>query len=137
MARYTRPVSREERLAKNESVFREVNERIAEAAKRTLVLPDAEFLCECGRPDCLERVIVRLDDYEAIRAHPDRFVLVLGQVPALPAEAHALLDLLDRGRERERLVLRRPQQVEREPLRRPRADARQTRQLRDEVLDGG
>ena len=71
-------MSREERLAKNESVFRQVNERIAEAAKRTLVLPDAEFLCECGRPDCLERVIVRLDDYEAIRAHPDRFVLVFG-----------------------------------------------------------
>ena len=65
-------------MAKNESVFREVNERIAEAAKRTLVLPDAEFLCECGRPDCLERVIVPLDDYEAIRAHSDRFILVLG-----------------------------------------------------------
>jgi hypothetical protein len=71
-------VSREERLAKNESLFREVNERIAEAAKRTLVLPDAEFLCECGRPDCLERITVQLDEYEAIRAHPDRFVLVFG-----------------------------------------------------------
>jgi hypothetical protein len=71
-------VSREERLAKNESVFREVSERIAEAAKRTLVLPDAEFLCECGRPDCLERVIVPLDEYESLRTHADRFVLVFG-----------------------------------------------------------
>jgi hypothetical protein len=71
-------VSRQERLAKNESLFREVNERIAEAAKRTLVLPDAEFLCECGRQDCLERIVVRLDEYEAIRAHPDRFLLVFG-----------------------------------------------------------
>ncbi len=65
-------------MAKNESVFRQVNERIAEAAKRTLVLPDAEFLCECGRPDCLERIVVQLDEYESIRAHPDRFILVLG-----------------------------------------------------------
>jgi hypothetical protein len=71
-------VSREERLAKNESLFREVNERIAEAAKRTLVLPDAEFLCECGRPDCLERVVVAFDEYESIRAHADRFLLVFG-----------------------------------------------------------
>jgi hypothetical protein len=71
-------VSREERLAKNESLFREVNERIAEAAKQTLVLPDAEFLCECGRPDCLERVVVPLDEYEAIRSYPDRFLLVFG-----------------------------------------------------------
>jgi hypothetical protein len=71
-------VSREERLAKNESLFREVNERIAEAAKRTLVLPDAEFLCECGRPDCLERIVVELDAYEEIRSYPDRFILVLG-----------------------------------------------------------
>ena len=71
-------MSREERLAKNESLFREVNERIAEAAKRTQVLPDAEFLCECGRPDCLERVLVPLDEYEQIRAYPERFVLVGG-----------------------------------------------------------
>jgi len=65
-------------LARNESLFREVNERIAEAARRTLVLPDAEFLCECGRPDCLERIVVDLSEYESIRAHPDRFLLVLG-----------------------------------------------------------
>ncbi len=38
----------------------------------------------------------------------------------------------DRRRERERLVLRRAQQVEGEPLRGARADARQPRQLRDE-----
>jgi hypothetical protein len=71
-------VSREARLAKNESLFREVNERIAEAARRTLVLPDAEFLCECGRPECLDRVLVPLDEYEAVRSHADRFVLAVG-----------------------------------------------------------
>ena len=38
-------------------------------------------------------------------------------------------------RERERLVRAAPEEVEREPLRRPRADAGQARQLRDEVVD--
>jgi hypothetical protein len=71
-------VSREERLARNESLFREVNEHIAEAARRTLVLPEAEFLCECGRSDCLERIIVPLGEYEHVRAHPDRFLLIAG-----------------------------------------------------------
>jgi hypothetical protein len=67
---------------------------------------------------------------EADRAH-----LVLRQVPALVAEPDARLDLLDRRSERERLVLRDPQEVEREPVRRARADTGQPRQLRDQVLD--
>src|SRR5439155_19053922 len=67
----------------------------------------------------------------------DRAHLLLGQVPALAAEADAFLDLLDRRGERERLVLADLQQVEREPLRRPLPDPGQARQLRDEVLDGG
>jgi hypothetical protein len=75
-------VSREERLARNESLFREVNEHIAEAARRTLVLPEAEFLCECGRPECLERIVVPLGEYEHVRAHADRFLLVAGHEQA-------------------------------------------------------
>jgi|SRR5581483_4088918 len=71
-------MSLEERLARNESLFREVNERIAEAARRTEVLPDAEFLCECGRVECLDRVLVPLAAYEQIRAHPEQFILVTG-----------------------------------------------------------
>src|SRR5690242_8573050 len=62
--------------------------------------------------------------------------LLLGQVPALAAEADALLDLLERAGERERLVLRDAQQVEGEALRRPLPDAGQARELCDEVLDG-
>ena len=69
-------------------------------------------------------------DVEADRAH-----LVLGQVAALAAEADALLDLHDRGRERECLLLGRAQQVEGQPLRGALADARQAGQLRDEVLN--
>ena len=62
--------------------------------------------------------------------------LVLGEVPALAAEAHALLHLLDRAGERERLLLLRLEDVERQSLRGAAADSGQARQLRDEVLDG-
>src|SRR3954470_9404532 len=62
--------------------------------------------------------------------------LVLSQVPALVAEADALLDLFERAREGERLFLRHAQQVERKPLRGALAHARQAGQLRDEVFDG-
>jgi hypothetical protein len=82
-----------------------------------------------------------LDDADepvvAPRVEADRAHLVLRQVAALPAEADALLDLLDRACERERLVLGTLQQVEREPLRGALADAREPGELGDEVLDGG
>ena len=47
-----------------------------------------------------------------------------------------VLDVADRVGERERLLLRDAQQMEGEAVRRARADSRQARQLRDEVLDG-
>ena len=82
-----------------------------------------------------------LDDADdrvvAARVETDRADLFLREVAALAAEAHALLDLLDRPGERERLFLLRLEQVERESLRGAAADARQARQLCDEVLDGG
>ena len=66
----------------------------------------------------------------------DLTALLFGQVPALAAEADALLDLVDRRREGLRLVTRDSEQVEREPMRGTRADSGQARQLRDEVVDG-
>ena len=79
-----------------------------------------------------------LDDADdravAAGVEADPAELLLGQVAALAAEANALLHLLDRRRQRERLVLRRREDVEREPLRGARADPRQARQLRDEIV---
>ena len=73
----------------------------------------------------------------APRVAADLAGLLLGEVAALGAEADALLDLLECGRERQGLVLRHPEEVEGEPLSRPRPDSGQPRQLRDEVLDRG
>ena len=82
-----------------------------------------------------------LDDADdravAPRIGADGAELVLGQVAAVAAEAHALLHLGDRVGERERLVLRHREQVERQALGGAGADPGQAGQLRDEVVDGG
>ena len=66
----------------------------------------------------------------------DRAALGLGQVVAHVAETHAVLGRRDRGRERERVLLGDLQQVIGDALRRLRADARQSTELVDQVLDG-
>lgn len=67
----------EERKARTESAFREVNERIAENAKR-FEAGSTEFICECGDPQCTERVEATLDDYEEVRADGATFLLSPG-----------------------------------------------------------
>lgn len=75
--------SREEaRIARTESVFRHVNERIAETAER-FASRDAEFVCECADAECHERVGARLEEYEEVRAQPTTFLVAEGhEVPA-------------------------------------------------------
>ena len=63
----------EERVGEIESLFRNVNEQIAEAAERFEV-ESARFYCECHDPACGGRVEVPLDEYEDLRAESTRFV---------------------------------------------------------------
>jgi hypothetical protein len=70
------------RIARTESLFRDVNERIAEVAGR-LGSGDAEFVCECADPDCGERLAAPLDEYEQVREDGARFLVAPGhEVPA-------------------------------------------------------
>jgi hypothetical protein len=57
----------EDRVAEIESLFRNVNERIATAATDYEV-ESAEFFCECHDPACGARVTVPLEEYEGVRA---------------------------------------------------------------------
>jgi hypothetical protein len=68
----------EERYVRNESLFREVNERIAEVNEKFEVEGETEFLCECGQQTCLETVLLTRAQYEAVRAEGRRFVVVPG-----------------------------------------------------------
>jgi hypothetical protein len=72
--------SREQRIASNEALFRDVNERIARKHA-----PDQgrfEVVCECGDPDCLERITVTPAEYEQARSDPTLFLVKRGHVDA-------------------------------------------------------
>jgi hypothetical protein len=62
-----------ERIGEIESLFRNVNERIATAAANYEV-ESAEFFCECHDPACGARVTVPLDEYEDMRSESTLFV---------------------------------------------------------------
>jgi hypothetical protein len=66
-----------ERTAKTESLFRNVNERIAEASERFDAgeADDGAFMCECADPACAERLEVPLEEYEEVREDATTFVL--------------------------------------------------------------
>jgi hypothetical protein len=74
---------RETSLAKNEELFRNVNERI-ETLSQTVAEDDSmmEYLCECDRPDCYDRVKATRSEYEAVRAESTHFILLLGHEDA-------------------------------------------------------
>jgi hypothetical protein len=69
--------TREEQIAKTESLFRSVNERIADASERFGVgdADGAAFMCECADASCAERLEVPLDEYEEVRDDATTFVL--------------------------------------------------------------
>ncbi len=66
-----------ELMAKTESLFRDLNEGIATAAGQ-FGSEDAEFVCECADPKCVERLEVPLEVYEDVRAKPTTFILAKG-----------------------------------------------------------
>ena len=68
--------ARQERLARNEALFREVNERVlAIAAVHGDDDHVYEFYCECSNVDCTFHLRATIAQYEAVRAHPDRFLI--------------------------------------------------------------
>jgi hypothetical protein len=69
----------EQRLAMNEALFRDVNERIREISD-TFGQKDStyDFLCECSDPECTERVVLTAAEYQHVRADSTRFVVAKG-----------------------------------------------------------
>ena len=66
-----------EKIARTESSFREVNERIAETAER-FGADETKIVCECADPTCTTRVEATLEEYERVRADGTAFLLVNG-----------------------------------------------------------
>lgn len=67
----------EKRLALNEAMFREINERL-ESQLPTDRHNRLSILCECADPDCTARIEITPDEYQAARAEPRQFILLPG-----------------------------------------------------------
>jgi hypothetical protein len=70
---------RRERAALNQSLFREVNERIAELSHRFVEeLRPSQYVCECLNTNCSATIELPLDEYERLREHGARFFVLPG-----------------------------------------------------------
>jgi len=65
-----------ERLARNQALFREVNERITEI--KSPVISFRELVCECSDPTCTKSLAVAMEEYEAVRSQPRWFLVARG-----------------------------------------------------------
>ena len=69
----------EERAGRNEALFREVNENIAQLEERLDSGADwLPVICECARADCATQIQVRTAEYIAVRQHRHRFIVAPG-----------------------------------------------------------
>jgi hypothetical protein len=68
----------EERLAKNEALFRALNENIRGLASGLRGREPFEFICECATSGCFERLSLTLEEYERIRQDGTHFLLAKG-----------------------------------------------------------
>jgi hypothetical protein len=75
-----RPSAAEQAAARNEALWREVNDRIEELDEALRVLPDdlLELHCECGNADCNARISMTPDEYRGVRSQRDTFAVAGG-----------------------------------------------------------
>jgi hypothetical protein len=73
---------REKRLAQNEALYREVNERVTAIVERQDRPDDRtyeySYFCECANADCTLQVTVPRDVYEWVRSESNRFLIAPG-----------------------------------------------------------
>ncbi len=83
---------RRERIARNESAFRMLNDSLRASIHRGREDSElAGFVCECGNGECDVTVRLAVPAYERVRRDPRLFVVVPGH------EASDTEDVVDRG----------------------------------------
>jgi hypothetical protein len=65
-----------DRFARNEAIFREVNERVADVTDSEARMTN--FLCECGNLDCVEEISLTDAEYRKLRSNAATFAVVPG-----------------------------------------------------------
>ncbi len=72
---------RQVRAAQNQSLFREVNERLKGLADAfQFIAETTSFTCECADSSCTQQMSLSLGEYEQLRAGPNRFAVLPGHV---------------------------------------------------------
>ena len=73
---------RKSRIARNQSLFRDINEAAMAWPDRqaATVTEHFAFYCECADEHCFERVWLTWSEYEAVRMESARFVVAPGHV---------------------------------------------------------
>jgi hypothetical protein len=66
---------RRRRAGRNQSLFREVNERIEDLGTASSF---SDFVCECMDTTCDQHVALTIEEYEHVRSSPNRFLVVPG-----------------------------------------------------------
>lgn len=76
---------RERRAARNEHMFRQINERLHALARIESSLDPVErFVCECFQASCSAVIELTADEYRAVRADGARFLVVPDGVHTAP-----------------------------------------------------
>jgi hypothetical protein len=72
-----------DRAARNEALFRRVNERVEEVSQAfEEILDTADFFCECAEIGCMEKIRMKIAEYEQLRAESTHFAVKPGhEVP--------------------------------------------------------
>ena len=71
----------EERAAKNEALFRSVNEKIEKLGQvDRQAVPLTAFVCECSDGTCAQQVQLTIPEYEEVRSESRWFAVVPGHV---------------------------------------------------------
>jgi hypothetical protein len=70
---------RQLRAARNQLLFRAVNERIKELGETVLdAVSEIDFACECDNIDCHSPIALTLEEFEAIDSADNRFIVRRG-----------------------------------------------------------
>jgi len=73
-------VVRQQRAARNQAIFREVNERLEELGDSVNGDDYHRFVCECATVECVLPVELTIDEYESVRREGSTFVVAVGHV---------------------------------------------------------
>ena len=72
---------RETRAARNQAMFRAVNDKIRELNETFAVFTGTfTIACECADAHCVGTISIKPADYETIRANPRRFAILPGHL---------------------------------------------------------